>query len=205
VTWPVALDNDYGTWKAYSNEYWPAEYLVDRRGEVREARFGEGHYPETEAAIRALLTENGTNVLRQLTTVRDGTPTEAMTPETYLGYAGLRNYVGSQIDPDSPVAYTFPQAIPQNALAYAGRWLVGPERIVAGDGARLRLHFHARDVYVVLGGKGRVESLVDGKPLGSLAVGSDRLYTVLADTKTRDGTLELRFSPGVEAYSFTFG
>src|SRR5204863_5263593 len=107
-----------GTWTAYSNQYWPAEYLVDRRGEIREVRFGEGKYAESEAAIRALLAENGTNVLRQMTAVSDRTPSGAMTPETYLGYARLQDYVGSRIQPDAPAAYTFPRTIPQNGLAY---------------------------------------------------------------------------------------
>ena len=76
---------------------------------------------------------------------------------------------------------------------------------MAVSDARLRLHFHARDVYVVLGGKGRVEVLVDGKATRSIQVGSDQLYTVVSGPRSRDGLLELRFSPGVNAYSFTFG
>src|SRR5262249_32567068 len=106
---------------------------------------------------------------------------------------------------DTAADYTFPGTIVQNGLAYGGRWTVGPSRIVAGKGAALRLHFHARDIYIVLGGKGRGESLVDGKPIGAVTGDSDPLYTVLSGTTTRDAILELRFSPGVDAYSFTFG
>ena len=52
VRYPVALDNDYGTWNAYGNQYWPAKYLIDRRGHVRYAHFGEGDYDVTEENIR---------------------------------------------------------------------------------------------------------------------------------------------------------
>ena len=77
--------------------------------------------------------------------------------------------------------------------------------VIAGKDARLRLHFHARFVYVVLGGRGTAQALVDGKPTGSFAVNADRLYRVVSGVVARDGLLELRFSPGVTAYSFTFG
>ncbi|HEY5160155.1 MAG TPA: hypothetical protein VII83_03685, partial [Gaiellaceae bacterium] len=76
---------------------------------------------------------------------------------------------------------------------------------LAGRGARLELNFHASDVYIVLGGKGRVTTLFDGRPLGSIKVTSDRLYTVYSSRVERNGLLQLRFTPGVQAYSFTFG
>jgi thiol-disulfide isomerase/thioredoxin len=205
VTWPVALDNGYKTWNAYSNQYWPAEYFIDRQGHVRRAHFGEGEYDVSERAIRSLLAENGRALPGRRTTVADRTPTEQTTPETYLGYLRIANYAGSPINPRSFVRYTFPRRLLQDDLAYGGTWNVEAERIVAGAGARLRLHFHARNVYIVLGGKGRVEELIDGKRTGVLDVTADRLYTVLSGARTRDALLELRFTPGVQAYSFTFG
>src|SRR5207245_8251508 len=93
----------------------------------------------------------------------------------------------------------------RDELSYAGRWTIGNERAVAGLGARLRLHFHAHDVYLVQGGHGRVQSLVDGRPGRSFRVDGDRLYTIVSSTKLREGLLELRFAPGVNAYAFTFG
>jgi cytochrome c biogenesis protein CcdA/thiol-disulfide isomerase/thioredoxin len=204
VTWPVALDNGYATWNAYSNEYWPAEYFVDRHGNVRRAHFGEGEYGASEQAIRSLLAEGG-SVPRGRTSVADRTPTELTTPETYLGYLRIADYAGSPIHPNRLVSYTLPAHLAQNELAYGGMWRIEGQRALAGRGARLRLHFHARNVYIVLGGKGRVAEVVDGKPIGTLDVTNDRLYTVLADPTLRDALLELRFSPGVQAYSFTFG
>ena len=205
VAWPVALDNRYGTWSAYSNEYWPAEYLIDKQGQVRHYAFGEGSYGETEQAIRSLLAETGARVTRHVTGVRDTTPQEAQTPESYLGSERLQRYVGSRIRPNVAARYTFATALPEDDLTYAGAWRVEREQIVAGAGARLRIHFRARFVYLVLGGRGTVHALVDGKPTHSFRVDSDRLYTILSGTASRDAVLELRFTPGVTAYAFTFG
>ena len=206
VTWPVALDNDYKTWTAYSNNYWPAEYLIDKAGRVRDYHAGEGDYDVTEQAIRSLLAETGASLPKKTAAVADETPMEiGMTPESYLGTARLVNYVGSAIHPNAAWPYTFARKLPQNDLTYAGTWRVGPELIVAGKDARLLLHFQARFVYIVLGGRGTVRTLVDGKPTGMFAVNADRLYTVVSGAAARDGVLELRVSPGVTAYAFTFG
>jgi cytochrome c biogenesis protein CcdA/thiol-disulfide isomerase/thioredoxin len=202
VTWPVALDNAYNTWTAYSNQYWPADYLVDKSGRVRDYHFGEGAYAETEQAIRKLL---GVNGAAHAARVMNPTPTEQSTPESYLGTERLARYVGSTIRPNVPTEYTFASALPQNDLTYAGNWTVGSQRIVAGLGARLRLHFLARYVYIVLGGKGTVRALIDGKPARTIHVTSDRLYTVVSGAAPREDVLELQFSPGVNAYAFTFG
>src|SRR5919201_3956701 len=129
VHYPVGIDNGYRTWDAYSNEYWPAEYLIDRSGHVRHRHFGEGEYGTTEKLIRALLAERS---LPQAARVADTTPAEALTPESYLGYSGV--------------------------------WRVKAERVVAGPGATLRLHFGARNVFLVLSGHGRLDVLLHGKP-----------------------------------------
>ena len=68
----------------------------------------------------------------------------------------------------------------------------------------LRLQFAASDVYIVMGGHGTVRALVNGKPTRTIRVDAQRLYTVRS-AKPTEGLLELRFSPGVQAYSFTFG
>ena len=201
IAYPVVQDNNYKTWDNYANEYWPAEYLIDRSGHVRHTHFGEGEYGQTEDLIRRLLGASGPKA-RQMA---DITPTELLTPETYLGYARIANYTGSTIQPNRRAVYTFPSSLAQNAFAYSGTWRIGAQQALAGAHARLRLHFHAEDVYVVLGGQGTVTSLIDGKPAGTIHVNAERLYTVRASKKVADALLELRFSPGVQAYSFTFG
>jgi cytochrome c biogenesis protein CcdA/thiol-disulfide isomerase/thioredoxin len=202
VTWPVALDDDYGTWSAWGNQYWPAEYLVDQRGEVRAYSFGEGDYGKTEQHIRALLGVTGTR-----TTVANLTPVVPLTPETYLGPERLdtSRYVGSKVVTGKRATFRLAARVPQNAISYGGEWTLAGQFATAGRGATLRLHFHADDVYIVLGGRGTVTATVNGEPIRPLHVTGDRLYTVLSSTTTRDATLELRFSPGVRAYSFTFG
>jgi cytochrome c biogenesis protein CcdA/thiol-disulfide isomerase/thioredoxin len=201
VDYPVVQDNDYRTWTAYGNQYWPAEYLIDRSGEVRHIHFGEGSYGETEEAIRSLL---GTARVG-MTRVADTTPHDLTTPESYLGYRRLARYAGSQIVRDRPAAYRLPKALPQNELAYGGTWNVGAERIVAGPAASLQLHFHAEKIYLVLGGRGRVQVSIEGKEKPAVKVDSYRLYTLRDSTSLADALLELKFTPGVQAYAFTFG
>jgi cytochrome c biogenesis protein CcdA/thiol-disulfide isomerase/thioredoxin len=204
VRYPIALDNDYDTWDAYGNQYWPAEYLIDSRGHVRHTHFGEGEYGQTESAIRSLLMERGVRLPAE-TKVADTTPTAPITPESYLGYQRLARYAGSPVHEDRFASYRFPGNLGQDELAYSGVWRVGGQRIVAGLGARLRLRFQADSVHLVLGGRGTVQVLVDGKPERTVRVTDDRLYTLVSRPALTDGLLELRFSPGVAGYAFTFG
>jgi cytochrome c biogenesis protein CcdA/thiol-disulfide isomerase/thioredoxin len=206
IRYPVAIDNDYGTWNAYQNQFWPADYLIDARGHLRGAHFGEGKYGETEQEIRTLLAARGAK-LPPPVAVRDRTPTGLVTPETYLGYEHqLQTYVGAQIHPDRFFAYKPAVVLPQSAVTYGGPWNVGREQIVSGIAATIRLHYVARDVYIVLGGRGDVPTLVDGKRTGTIHVKGFRLYTAVeGGGEIRDRTLELRFPPGIAAYSFTFG
>jgi len=138
--------------------------------------------------------------------IRDETPTELLTPETYLGSARIDRFVGSRLIPGREAGYSIPKVVPQSSFAYGGRWTVEKERIVAGRGARLRLSFHARKVFLVLGSNGRVGVAVDGRPVKTVQVTEDRLYT-LAELpgEAANHTLDLSISPGIEAYAFTFG
>ncbi|HEY7207622.1 MAG TPA: thioredoxin family protein, partial [Gaiellaceae bacterium] len=206
VTWPVALDNDFVTWHAYGNQYWPAEFLIDAKGHIRGAHFGEGEYANTEREFRSLLAASGHKLPRP-TELPDTTPRGLVTPESYLGYLRLDRYSGSKIHKDRFARYTSPTKLPQSHLAYDGAWNVGGEHIVSGPaGAAVRLHFFARKVYIVLGGKGTVRTSVDGKAGPPIHVDGYRLYTAVNGSDTiRDGQLDLRFPAGIDAYSFTFG
>ena len=136
----------------------------------------------------------------------DPTPTGMMTPESYLGYQRLARFAQKTITPDRFATYHFPaNDLQENELAYAGRWKVEGERIVAGPGAQLRLRFQARSVHLVLGGRGSVAVTVDGKPVGVVPVRGSRLYTLARLPTDQSKLLQLDFSPGVEAYAFTFG
>jgi len=202
VTWPVALDNDAATWDAYSNEYWPADYVVDRTGVVRWISVGEGDYGATEDAIRDLLGVRGA-----ARSVPNLAPTGPTTPETYLGPERLdpSRYVGSRPVVGRPATYALAPTVPQNDISYGGEWTLAGQIATAGLGARLALHFVAAKVYIVLGGTGRVAVTLDGRKLAPIDVNADRLYTVLSGPTTREGILRFAFTPGVRAYSFTFG
>ena len=205
VRYPVALDNSYGTWKAYSNNYWPADYLVDQAGRVRDVHFGEGNYAQTERDIRLLLLAGNARRLPHAGRDTDRTPLELRTPESYLGYLRIGNYTGSPLQTDRLATYRLPVSLTPDSYAYGGTWKVEGERIVAGDKARLRLHFRARTVHLVLTGQGFVSVKVNGKTLPTVRVDGARLYTLAEQKNAADGMLDLGFTPGLAAYAFTFG
>jgi cytochrome c biogenesis protein CcdA/thiol-disulfide isomerase/thioredoxin len=208
IEYPVALDPNYGTWQAWLNRYWPAKYFVDRRGHLRYAHFGEGNYEESERVIRRLLAEDADGALVSAE-IGDETPSGPQTPESYLGYRRIDRFVGSRIEPNREAEYTIPPAVPLHGLAYGGRWTVEDERIVAGADARLRLRFTGSNVFLVLGTEGGRESVeveLDGARVGTVTVTQDDLYTLARiPGEKRDHVLDLSFTPGTEAYAFTFG
>src|SRR5262249_32640923 len=59
IDFPVALDSNYAIWRGFENQYWPALYVVDPKGQIRHVRFGEGEYDQAEQMIRKLLVEAG--------------------------------------------------------------------------------------------------------------------------------------------------
>jgi cytochrome c biogenesis protein CcdA/thiol-disulfide isomerase/thioredoxin len=206
VMYPVAIDDKYGTWDAYNNQYWPAEYLIDQNGAVRHTNFGEGDYANTEADIRQLLATGGAH-LTSPTRVADKTPTEAISPETYLGYDrfNFATYSGTAIQNNKPTRYQMAAPLPTGYLTLGGTWNVGSQSATAGSGAGLELNFQARNVYLVLGGTGTVGVSVNGTFFKTVDVaGVPNLYT-LESGALQSGNLQLTFSPGVQAFDFTFG
>jgi thiol-disulfide isomerase/thioredoxin len=208
VHYPIAQDNDYDTWNAYKNNYWPAEYLIDAKGDVRHVDFGEGEYGQTETFIRQLLVKaDPTVVLPPRTDVPDRTPTEETTPETYLGYGhGTADLVDQTVEEDMMASYQAPSSVPQDGYAYSGEWSIGNEASTAGKNATLELNFIAQDVYLVLGGRGTIDVSVNGVPTHTITVGGEpKLYQLVGAANAESGLLSLKVSPGVQAYDFTFG
>jgi cytochrome c biogenesis protein CcdA/thiol-disulfide isomerase/thioredoxin len=209
VKYPVAIDNNYATWDAYDNEYWPAEYLIDARGVIRHVEFGEGNYTLTESLLRRLLVGANPAVhLPPATDVPDKTPVVPLTPESYLGYDRIENLLGLTTPPtiNEPQTFRFPSALPLNDLGMSGAWTFHSEEITAGSHADLELHFEAQDVYLVLSGKGTL-TVTDGRSRArSINVaGIPRLYTLVSGSAEQEAILKITATPGVEAYDFTFG
>ena len=107
--------------------------------------------------------------------------------------------------PDRENRYVLPRRLGSDELAYGGDWRVNSDRILAGAGARIRLHFQAQHVYIVLAGRGRVAVTLDGRAKPGVNVNGSRLYTIFDLSRYREGVLELRLARGLEAYAFTFG
>jgi len=207
VRYPIAVDDDYGTWDAYANQYWPAEYLIDASGRVRHVHFAEGGYAETESLIRRLLVDADPGVhLPPPSDLPDLTPNEPTNPETYVGYEREQYLQGAQVVANASAGYRFPPTLQPGAFALSGTWTVGAEEATAGADARLELGFQAHDVYVVIGGSGTVAVTASGQPATVVPVsGIPRLYPVVASPSLQSGVLTLAVTPGVRVYDFTFG
>ena len=94
IKYPVVQDNKYGTWDAWQNQYWPAEYLIDAKGQVRHVQFGEGDYKQSEAAVRALLADAGaTSLPPPMTATAIMASAGLGTPETYLDTQRAQGFV----------------------------------------------------------------------------------------------------------------
>ncbi len=207
VHYPIAIDNQYATWNAYENQYWPAEYLIDATGTVRHIDTGEGNYAQSEGFIRQLLRAADPRVvLPRATDIPDLTPNEQTTPESYLGYQRAQFVAGETVEEDQMASYQPPDPVPQDMYAYAGNWSVGSESATAGQGAQLLLRFEARDVYLVLGGTGTVGVSVNGQHTRTIGIsGEPRLYQLVGPGLYQQSLLTLTVSPGIQAYDFTFG
>ncbi|OBF98794.1 thiol:disulfide interchange protein [Mycobacterium sp. 852014-52450_SCH5900713] len=209
ITYPVALDNGYTTWNNYQNLYWPAEYLIDATGTIRHTKFGEGDYDGTEKLIRELLTDAHPDTrLPGPAHSADTTPHTRLTPETYLGVDRARNYGGGG-DYKSG-AFGYPPELAGDTFALRGRWKLDDQGATAdSDDAGIRLRYTAKDVYVVVGGTGTLTVSRDGQTTTTAIGGPPTLHPIVADPDQlgapRSDQLDMRVSPGLQVFSFTFG
>jgi thiol-disulfide isomerase/thioredoxin len=231
VTYPVPMDNNYGIWQAFNNEYWPADYLVDGSGRIRYHHFGEGDYAESERAIQALLKENGATGVSATTVSISPVGIEAppsgtaQSPETYVGYRRAEGFASPErVAQDVPHRYSPPAAPALNRWGLSGSWTVGGENgVLEAAPGSIVFRFHARDLHLVLGpmkdGKPvRFKVTLDGAapgenagldtaPDGTGEIHEPRLYQLIRQKgSVEDRTFEIEFlDPGVQAYVFTFG
>ena len=146
ITYPVALDNNFTTWDAYNNEYWPAEYLIDKHGNVVRQHFGEGEYDKTEDAIKALLNDRSS----ALTNVPTANLSDSVTPETYFGTGRADRYEGSPNLAVGESSFTPAANLDADSWTLGGDWLVASEQITSVSAtSTLQFHVHAKNVYVV--------------------------------------------------------
>jgi cytochrome c biogenesis protein CcdA/thiol-disulfide isomerase/thioredoxin len=220
LRYPVVQDNDFATWNAWGNQYWPAKYLIDARGRVRYAHFGEGAYEETDSAIRALLAEAGADRLGAPAHARvERASAETTTPETYLGYERAEGFLPGPLRPGLG-RYSGVKDLPPVRFALSGTWDVTKEAAKAVTDAQIDGRVTARKVFLVLSSEGErpreVEVLIDGKPItaseagddvraGRVTVSAERLYRLVSLDRVEDRLVTLRLPPGVSGYAFTFG
>jgi cytochrome c biogenesis protein CcdA/thiol-disulfide isomerase/thioredoxin len=221
LRYAVAQDNDYATWDAYGNQYWPAKYLIDARGQVRYAHFGEGAYEQTEAAIRRLLSEAGHRPPTEFARASaERASPFVTTPESYLGAARADRFANGPIQLGVHTFAAPAGGVPDDHLALEGTWRVDESSATAVRQARLHVAFGARRAFLVLGtvggGPARVRVSLDGRPLpdelagrdvrdGSVLVDQQRLYRLVELPRAERHLLTLEFDHGVSGYAFTFG
>ncbi|WP_397457462.1 cytochrome c biogenesis protein DipZ [Pseudomonas lurida] len=232
ITYPVAIDNAYKIWRAFDNQYWPAHYFADAKGQIRYHHFGEGDYAESERVIQQLLREAGArNVAGGLIQAdakgvqQAPDMNEVQSPETYLGFQRAENFISTGTLATNQVA-NYPAAgnLALNHWTLEGQWNVGGQQATLDQpGGRIVYRFHARDLHLVLGpgadGKPvRFNVTVDGQapgdahgtdvaPDGSGTVTEQRLYQLVRQPgAVQDHTFTIEFlDPNVAAYAFTFG
>ena len=233
IKYPVALDNQFGTWGAYLNSFWPASYLIDAEGNIRRFNAGEGEYDIMEKSIKALLAEKNGSVSD--TQVSGAVKSDIGTgrycengvcinqsPETYTGYTridGTKNRVGdTQITKDADTKYTASTMLESSQWTLGGSWNVQAEQAVAGENATITYKINAKKMYAVLqtidmSAKVQVEirdvnNVVVTQPNNGIVpvTKSGELYTLLNSALfLKDATVTLKFDKGVAINAFTFG
>lgn len=215
LTYPIVQDNNFGTWNAFENHYWPAKYLIDAQGRIRYEHFGEGNYEETDKAIASLLAEIGHTVDSGMKI-----PTETagrnqpITPETYLHSRGWASFGNAKGDPSPrPILYTLPDTFEANMFYLGGMWqLTDDERQVlkSDNGGELAIRALAGEVNLVMGTEDDVKSViadvfVDGVQTQTLTIDHHDLYNLYkGEYGQHDVVLKFR-GKGVSAYAYTFG
>jgi cytochrome c biogenesis protein CcdA/thiol-disulfide isomerase/thioredoxin len=232
IVYPVAMDNDYRIWRGFNNRYWPAHYFIDAAGHVRYHHFGEGRYDESEAWIRSLLEERNHQPPPNSAMKIAASGAEAasdlqavQSPETYIGYIRAKNFASpGGFSEDDAQLYRAPARLELNEWALTGRWKdEGQIATLLSSTGGIVYRFHARDLHLVLGPRSdgkpvRFRITLDGKPPGADhgddcdengfgTVIESRLYQLIRQKSgVRDRVFRIEFfTPGVQAFAFTFG
>jgi len=217
IKYPVVLDNDFSTWNAYKNRYWPRKYLIDIDGYIVYDHAGEGQYKETEEAIKKALKERAHRLDMDMDiSSSTSNPTSAVSaefgkiksPEIYFGSArnsslanGIVGFSGEQI-------LALPKNLISNKLYLDGKWNFVPEYAENKDTSNIVFNYEAKNVYMVAGADKDIEILIykDDVFLKKIKVKDEQLYTLIQDTDYGSHTLKISIpSAGLKAFTFTFG
>lgn len=226
IEYIVVQDNDYATWSAFKNRFWPRKYLIDKDGFIRFDHVGEGAYEETERKIQELLAETGMDVVdMKLSEIEDKTPKFGRrTQELYAGYdfalsrgQNIGNLEG--IQPDQTITYTLPDSLKRDIIYLDGAWKANKDNLQAQSDALIFLDFTASSVNIVADSLEDIEILIGDNYISKEQAGSDiefkdgkaivkitepRLYNVF-DGEYGDYKLTLKVKKGFSFNTFTFG
>lgn len=211
VSYPVVMDNNYSTWTAYGNQYWPRKYLISGNGEIVYDHIGEGKYEETERAIqKALLDLNKDVVVNGISTpseVVQYDPRKVKSPEIYFGASrneylanGRSQVLGQQV-------LTLPKAFDLNMLYLEGSWNFYPEYVVSNSPAKIFYKYDSKNVYMVASSdKGQTITVyVDGKKVKDIYIKENKLYNIVEGVDYGQHELLIETPGGLNAFTFTFG
>ena len=227
VKYPVVLDNNYGTFDAFDSHYWPNKYLIDIDGFVTYNHAGEGDYDVMEEQIQKALAERNTVLGQNMKVSNDIVAPDGVvsvgrglgSPETYFG-SNRNKYLSNGVQGMTGIqTLTVPNTINSNSLYLGGAWNFNPEFAEANTGGTITYKYKAKNVYFVASSQSgtKVRITIDGKPLGSVAgkdVSSDgtltikdeRLYNIISGGDYGEHVMTIEtLSPGLDAYTFTFG
>jgi thiol-disulfide isomerase/thioredoxin len=205
IHYPVAMDSNMRTWRAWHNQFWPAEYLVDQQGHVVLHHFGEGHYREMENAIRNQLGLPPSNEPEA-----KGPNLAAIgSPEMYFGLARERYMANAHGPSRQTYNYHAPDTLKLNQFALVGRWrMTGEYAELVGGHCEIRLHFKSGKLHMVAASDKPVTLAitVDGKKQPPVTVHESKLYTLFDSDDYRDHIVTIAIpKAGLRAFTFTFG
>lgn len=215
IEYPVVLDNDFSTWNALGNQYWPRKYLIDLDGAIIYDHIGEGGYAETEQEIQNALKDRMMRLgkmdsIDEPITASDQptTTNRVKSPEVYFG--ALRNATLANGKPGTVGTQTLqaPQTLNPNQLYLSGSWSIQEEYAQNNAPARIHYAYSAKDVYMVAQANQPIKLTIlrDGVVFNELTIESATLYTLIAGEDYGDHVMEIIIdSPGLEAFTFTFG
>ncbi|MDC1024154.1 redoxin family protein [Nitrosopumilus sp.] len=229
IDYPVVLDNDMKTWKAFENNYWPRKYIADHQGNLRYDHIGEGGYQETEKIIQQLLEERSKSMKIEvmsstsLVSIEEFEHTLFRSPELYFGYkfAQNRNQLGSEegFQQGKIVKYYEPNNIELNKFYPVGNWNNQEDSMeLTQTNGSIKLSYNAKEVNIVTENYAELEIFLDGIPLTKENQGTDivegnklkvvnpGMYNIVSDETSSTHIMEIKIQgEGFRIFTFTFG